>query len=78
MQAPHLAVTVMSRGMLNHAATRLYFADDPANDGDPILGMVPANRRQTMLAQREESDGRVVYRLDIVLQGRDETVFFNI
>jgi len=78
MQAPHLAVTVMSRGMLNHAATRLYFADDPANDSDPILGMVPANRRQTMLAQREESNGSVVYRLDIVLQGRDETVFFNI
>jgi len=78
MQAPHLSVTVMSRGMLNHAATRLYFADDPANDSDPVLGLVPASRRETLLAKRDAAGGSVVYRLDIVLQGRGETVFFNI
>jgi protocatechuate 3,4-dioxygenase alpha subunit len=78
MQAPHLSVTVMSRGMLNHAITRLYFADDPANETDPVLGLVPASRRGTLLAQRDDADGSVVYRLDIVLQGRGETVFFNV
>jgi protocatechuate 3,4-dioxygenase alpha subunit len=78
MQAPHLSVLVFSRGMLNHAVTRLYFGDDPANDDDPILALVPKGRRETLLAQRDEADGTVVYRLDIVLQGRGETVFFNV
>jgi protocatechuate 3,4-dioxygenase alpha subunit len=64
--------------MLNHAQTRLYFEDETANATDPILALVPADRRSTLIARRDETDGAVVYRLDIVLQGRDETVFFNI
>lgn len=78
LQAPHLSVTVHARGMLNHAQTRLYFEDEDANATDPILALVPADRRSTLIARRDETDGGVVYRLDIVLQGRDETVFFNI
>lgn len=78
MQAPHLAVTVHARGMLNHAQTRLYFEDEAANESDPILALVPSERRGTVIARREEADDNVVYRLDIVLQGRGETVFFNI
>lgn len=78
LQAPHLSVTVHARGMLNHAQTRLYFEDEAANATDPILALVPADRRSTLIARRDETDGAVVYRLDIVLQGRDETVFFNI
>lgn len=82
MQAPHISLTIHARGMLNHAQTRLYFEDEPANDADPVLLLVPADRRTTLLARRDESGGSpgksVVYRLDIVLQGRGETVFFNI
>ena len=78
MQAPHLSVVIHARGMLNHAQTRLYFADEPANDADPVLALTPALRRETLLAVRSEDGGRVVYRLDIILQGRGETVFFNI
>lgn len=78
LQAPHLSVTVHARGMLNHAQTRLYFEDEDANATDPILALVPADRRSTLISRRDETDGGVVYRLDIVLQGRDETVFFNI
>jgi protocatechuate 3,4-dioxygenase alpha subunit len=78
MQAPHLSVTVHARGMLNHAQTRLYFEDEAANESDPVLALVPTERRSTLVARREEADGTVVYRLDIVLQGRGETVFFNI
>ena len=78
LQAPHLSLVVASRGLLNHLATRLYFADDPANADDPVLARVPASRRDTLLARREEADGVVVYRLDVVLQGRGETVFFNL
>lgn len=78
MQAPHLSVTVHARGMLNHVQTRLYFEDEAANATDPILALVPADRRSTLVARREETDGAVAYRLDIILQGRGETVFFDI
>lgn len=77
MQAPHLCLAVLGRGLLNHLFTRLYFADDPATASDPVLQRVPAARRGTLLARREERDGATLYRLDIVLQGEGETVFFN-
>ena len=78
LQAPHISVIVHARGMLNHAQTRLYFEDEAANGADPVLALVPADRRSTLIARREQADGGVTYRLDIVLQGRGETVFFNI
>ncbi|HET7035882.1 MAG TPA: protocatechuate 3,4-dioxygenase subunit alpha [Thermomicrobiaceae bacterium] len=77
-QAPHIVVTVFSRGLLNHLVTRLYFEDEPANAEDPVLARVPAERRGTLLAKRSEEHGAVVYRLDIVLQGSGETAFFNV
>jgi protocatechuate 3,4-dioxygenase alpha subunit len=78
MQAPHICVTVFSRGLLNHAVTRLYFADEPANAEDPVLQCVPAERRATLLARRESDGTTVVYRFDIILQGAHETAFFNV
>lgn len=77
-QAPHLCLTVLARGLLHQLQTRLYFADDVGNETDPILRLVPAQRRYTVLAQRSEEGGRTVYRLDVVLQGDDETAFFNL
>jgi protocatechuate 3,4-dioxygenase alpha subunit len=72
-QAPHIAMSVFARGMLNRLVTRVYFADEPkANAVDPVLGAVPAERRATLLAQPTD-DG---YRFDIHLQGPGETVFF--
>ncbi len=56
----------------------LYFADESANVTDPILALVPAERRDTLLARREIADGRTVYRFDIVLRGAGEAVFFNL
>src|SRR5262249_35987649 len=84
MQAPHISVMVCARGLLNHLATRLYFADEPTNEADPLLQLVPAERRGTLLARREpaaagEATGEhVVYRFNFVLQGAGETVFFNL
>jgi protocatechuate 3,4-dioxygenase alpha subunit len=75
VQAPHIAVTVMARGMLNRVVTRIYFADEPAaNAEDVILQSVPAARRGTLLAQPIERG----YRFDIRLQGPGETVFFDV
>ena len=36
-QAPHLAVSVFARGLLDRVVTRAYFDGDPANDADPVL-----------------------------------------
>jgi protocatechuate 3,4-dioxygenase alpha subunit len=75
-QAPHLAVTVMARGMLNRCVTRIYFEDEAeANALDPVLAHVPAQRRDTLIATRTEAGG---YRFDIRLQGERETVFFSV
>ena len=80
LQAPHVCLTVFARGLLNHLATRLYFADEPANADDPVLQRVPPDRRGTLLAARAPGDGPPVYRFDLVLQGASmtETVFFNL
>ncbi len=78
MQAPHICVTVFSRGLLNHLATRMYFEDEPANTEDPILQYVAEERHSTLLAKREERDGKMIYRFDIIMQGEGETVFFNL
>ncbi|HZS63530.1 MAG TPA: protocatechuate 3,4-dioxygenase subunit alpha [Xanthobacteraceae bacterium] len=77
-QAPHILVAVFSRGMVRHLYTRLYFEDEKTNAGDPILALVPAERRATLIAKRQDKDGRVAYRFDIRLQGENETVFFDI
>ena len=77
-QAPHIVVTLFARGLLNHVVTRLYFADESTNASDPILLRVPPNRRQTLIAARTERAGQTIYRMDLVLQGTGETVFFNL
>ncbi len=77
-QAPHICVTVFARGLLNHLATRLYFANEPTNALDPVLQRVPEDRRGTLLAQRQEEGTESVYHFDIILQGTGETVFFNL
>jgi protocatechuate 3,4-dioxygenase alpha subunit len=74
LQAPHLNVTVFMRGLLKQLSTRLYFPGDPANAQDPILKLVPAARRGTLVARRK---AKGVLEWNIVLQGRDETVFFD-
>ena len=73
-QAPHLNVTVFMRGLLKQLSTRLYFPGDAANARDPVLKLVPAARRGTLIARRK---GKGVLEWNIVLQGKDETVFFD-
>lgn len=78
-QAPHINVIIFMRGLLLHAYTRIYFSDEAeANAHDPVLASVPAERRGTLIAARNESPAGIVYRLDIRMQGADETVFFDV
>ena len=74
-QAPHLLVQVFARGILSRLVTRIYFEGEPLNEKDPILACVPAERRATLVAKRAAA---AEYRFDLVLQGADETVFFDV
>jgi protocatechuate 3,4-dioxygenase alpha subunit len=79
VQAPHVNVVVFARGMLLHAYTRIYFADEPANATDPVLNSIKSKRRrQTLIAIPGTENGKPVYRFDIRLQGENETVFFDV
>ena len=75
-QAPHIDVTVFARGMLAHLFTRIYFEDEEANRQDWLLQRVPEQRRGSLVASRVDDDPPT-YRFDILLQGSDETVFFD-
>ena len=77
-QAPHILLAIFARGMLLHLYTRIYFDGEPANAADPVLALVPRDRRPTLIAARSERNGGGVYRFDIRLQGDDETVFFDV
>ena len=74
LQAPHLSVTVFMRGMLKQLSTRIYFPGEAANTQDPLLRLVPAARRDTLVARRK---AKGLLEWDVVLQGRNETVFFD-
>jgi protocatechuate 3,4-dioxygenase, alpha subunit len=75
-QAPHIVLAVFARGMLLHLYTRIYFDDEAGNAGDPVLALVPTDRRATLIAKKAGSGN--VYTLDIRLQGDNETVFFDV
>jgi protocatechuate 3,4-dioxygenase alpha subunit len=76
MQAPHIDVTVMCRGLLARLVTRLYFPDEEAaNAADPVLASLPATAASETLIATKTDDG---YGFDVHLQGESETVFFDI
>ena len=78
VHAPHLFVVLLMRGLLRHLVTRIYFADDDANGEDVVLKLVPADRRETLLAKQSLSGGTNEFLWDVHLQGENETVFFDV
>lgn len=75
VQAPHLLVSILARGLLKRLATRIYFADEAeANAADPVLAAVEPERRDTLVARPVAG----AYRFDVRLQGDGETVFFDV
>lgn len=77
LQAPHLAISIFARGLLKRLATRVYFAGDPANAEDPILALVPQERRGTLLAQPVGGQAGA-WSIEFRLSGENETVFFDV
>jgi protocatechuate 3,4-dioxygenase, alpha subunit len=90
LQAPHLVITLFSRGLLKPLLTRLYFPDEPSNAEDPVLKLVPPERRSTLIATPSAEAGAKdaledvpqnpppqIFDWTIVMQGQGETVFFD-
>lgn len=75
MQAPHINVCLFARGLMRQLYTRIYLAEGPELDADPILRLVPVERRGTLLARKSEQGS---WTFDIRLQGENETVFFDL
>jgi protocatechuate 3,4-dioxygenase, alpha subunit len=82
LQAPHINVLLLSRGLLIHLHTRIYFDGEPANAADPLLSSIEDPKvRGTLLARREgssQSGSPAHYRFDIVMQGDNETAFLDL
>jgi len=77
LQAPHLNIAVYARGILLQLYTRIYFAGEPTNRQDPVLALVPAERRETLMAHPDSSRSGG-WSFDIRLRGENETVFFDV
>ena len=75
LQASHINVCLLARGLLRQIYTRMYFAGDAALGSDAVLSLVPEARRHTLLA-RPVAAGEWAF--DIRLQGDGETVFFDL
>src|SRR5262249_44467952 len=70
-RAAHVNLCLFARGLLRQVYTRVYFAGDPALASDAVLALVPADRRDTLLAQPDPKEaGR--WSFEIHLQGPHE------
>ena len=81
MRAPHINLSLMGSGLMRRLATTLFFPDEPGNAEDPVFAAVTdSEARARLILQPARIDtappDAIAYRLDIVLQGEDETPFF--
>jgi protocatechuate 3,4-dioxygenase alpha subunit len=77
LQAPHINVSICTRGLLRRLTTRIYFPDETANATDFALQQIDPSRRSTLIAKRSANSSSK-FEWDIALQGANETVFFDI
>ena len=78
VQAAHINLNLFARGLIAHLTTRIYFSDEESTYLDPLMSYIPDQRRKTLIAQLESSEGDCsYYNFDINLQGENETVFLE-
>ncbi len=74
-QAPHIMVSVFTRGLLKRVVTRIYFPDEAElNASDHALSSIENPEVRKTLMARDEGG---VLRFDIRLQGEGQTAFFE-
>jgi protocatechuate 3,4-dioxygenase alpha subunit len=77
VKAGHVNVMIFARGLLKQLFTRIYFAGESSNATDPILALVPEDRRETLMAHPNAEDP-TVWNFEIRLCAESETVFFDV
>jgi protocatechuate 3,4-dioxygenase alpha subunit len=77
LQAPHINVMIFARGLLKQLFTRIYFDGEQSNASDPVLALVPEDRRGTLMARPNREDSSV-WNFEIRLCADCETVFFDV
>ncbi len=75
-QAPHIALCILSRGLMRGLVTRAYFHGEKLNETDPLLASIEEPARRTTLIARPAGAG--TWRMDVRLQGDGETVFLDV
>jgi len=75
MQAPHISLWIVARGINIGLSTRIYFEDED-NGQDPLLSRIEQRPRVDTLIAKQTAEGQ--YRFDIRLQGDNETVFLDL
>ncbi|MFC0278228.1 protocatechuate 3,4-dioxygenase subunit alpha [Falsigemmobacter intermedius] len=75
LQAPHISLWIVARGINIGLQTRIYFEDED-NSADPLLARIEQRPRVETLIAKKIAPGK--YRFDIRLQGEGETVFLDI
>lgn len=76
LQAAHITLWIVARGINLGLHTRAYFEDAAENKNDPVLGRIEHRVRvKTLMAT--SADG-ASYNFNIHLQGADETIFFDV
>ena len=76
LQAPHIVVSVFTRGLLRRLVTRIYFPEESLNAGDFVLNLVEPGRRGTLIAKKSAGP-HTALEWNVTLQGGEETVFFD-
>ncbi len=74
--APHIGVFIFMRGLLKPLYTRVYFEGEAANEADEVLRVVPAERRNSLIARKDAVGAGGGFRWNVALQGPEETAFF--
>ncbi len=80
LQAPHITLWIVARGINLGLHTRMYFPEDASLiAADPLIQRIEHQIRiSTLVAVKTgEVDGRTEYQFDIRLQGENETIFFE-
>jgi protocatechuate 3,4-dioxygenase alpha subunit len=77
VKTSHVNVMIFARGLLKQLFTRIYFAGESSNADDPILALVPEDRRETLMAHPNAKESGV-WNFEIRLCAESETVFFDV
>ena len=74
IHSPHISLSISSRGLNMTLNTRIYFEGDELKN-DPLLSIINNCNQKSLIARKIKKDS---YLFNILLQGKEETLFLDI